>query len=39
MDNILKQLGTNLLLSQKSQQYAANLHKTPASAYQIKDQV
>ena len=39
MINILKQLRANLLVSQKAHRSAANLHRTPAPSYQIKNQV
>ena len=39
IEDILKQLHTNLLMFQKAQKIAANFHHTPAPLYQIKDQV
>ena len=39
MEDILEQLKTNLLVSQKAQKSAANFHRTPALSYQVGDQV
>ena len=39
MEDILEQLHANLLMSQKAQRNASNLHRTPATSYQIGDQV
>ena len=39
MKDILEQLRANLLVSQKAQKSAANLHRTPALSYQVRYQV
>ena len=39
MEDILEQLRANLLVSQEAQRSAATFHRTPAPAYQVKDQV
>ena len=39
MEKFSKQLKSNLLVSQKAQRPAANLHRTPAPAYQVRNQV
>ena len=39
MEDILEQLGTNLLVFQEAQRSAANFYRTPAPFYQMKDQV
>ena len=39
MENILKQLRANLLVSQEAQKSAANLHITLALLYQVRNQV
>ena len=39
MEDIPKQLRANLLVSQEAQRFAANLHRTSASSYQMEDQV
>ena len=39
MKDILEQLRANLLVFQEAQKFAANLHRTPAPSYQVRDQV
>ena len=39
IEDILKQLHDNLLMSQEAQKNTTNLHQTPAPLYQIEDQV
>ena len=38
INNIIKQLKTNLLTLQEAQRFAANLHKVPAPSYQVGNQ-